>query len=453
MGKKVVIVGYGTAGSAAAAYIKLFCRDCDVTVIEKRPYPVYHPCSIPDCISGDIECEKLIEHEPLTKGIEFIASAEVDDVDTSNKVVYFTKEGSRHKMNYDYLILTTGSKPAVPRVLAHALEVDKVFTVKNIEDGIAIRKVALQSKEAIVIGAGAIGLEIATALKKLGLRVILIEALSKILPALLDDDVANYALEKIKAYGVEVVLNKPVVHVEKHGDKVKVQTKDGSEFVADFAVMAIGLRPNIDLAKKIGLKIGELGGVVVDEYMRTSIEGIYAAGDVVQVKHLITGKPTLGLFASTAFKEGRVAGLNVSGIEEKYPGTLIPWLVATEPINIGGVGLSYDQCVREGIKCTFTAVETLDVEPYEKVVNKVLMKLIVRSDDYRIVGAEVVSKANVARYVDMLTALIEAGKTVEDIVRLETVYQPKHAALLSPVFVAAEALYRRYLRIKRRKKS
>ncbi|RLG86722.1 MAG: hypothetical protein DRO18_04060, partial [Thermoprotei archaeon] len=117
------------------------------------------------------------------------------------------------------------------------------------------------------------------------------------------------------------------------------------------------------------------------------------------------------------------------------------------------VGLSYDQCVREGIKCTFTAVETLDVEPYEKVVNKVLMKLIVRSDDYRIVGAEVVSKANVARYVDMLTALIEAGKTVEDIVRLETVYQPKHAALLSPVFVAAEALYRRYLRIKRRKKS
>ncbi len=443
MKKRILVVGYGTAGSTAAAYAKLQCRGCEVVAVEARSYPVYHPCSIPEAIAGGVGFERLREKQPLTAGVEVYTGRRVVNIDSSAK----TAELDNGKLlNYDALILTPGSRPAVPSPLRELAGHARVFTVKNVEDGERIRQTAVRSRRAAVVGAGAIGLEVAMALRRLGLEVHVFELLDQVLPGVLDPDMAKSVEKALRQEGVQLHLSEPIVSARPSGEVLKVET-EARGLEADLVVIAAGMRPDTELARLAGLKLGELGGVVVDERMETSVQGIYAAGDVVETTNLLTGKKVLSMFASTAFRQGRVAGINAGGGSATYKGTLTPWLIHLFTTNVGGVGLTERQAEESGYKPLSIRVQAMDKPAYVKGASRVVVKLVVDKETGRLLGAQFAGSTNLAKYIDVASALIQKGSLLGDLIDLETAYMPRFSEVYTPLFAAAEALQRKLTRL------
>ncbi len=443
MKKRILIVGYGTAGSTAAAYAKLRCRRCDVTVVEARSYPVYHPCSIPEAIAGEVSFDKLREEQPLSAGITMITGRRAARIDASARTVELD-DGSL--LEYDNLILATGSRPAVPPPLRDIAGHERVFTVKNVEDGEKVRKAAQGSRRAVVVGAGAIGLEVAMALRRLGLEVHVFELFQQALPGVLDQEMARGVEKLLKQEGVELHLSEPVSSARPAGSGIRVETEKRS-MDADLMVIAAGMRPETRLAETAGIRLGELGGIEVDEHMETSVPGIYAAGDAVEATNLLTGAKTLSMFASTAFRQGRVAGINAAGGSAIYRGTLVPWLIHLFVTNVGGVGLTEKQAINAGYKPVSVRVQALDKPPYVEGSSRVTVKLVVDEDTGRLLGAQLAGPVDLSKYIDVVSALIQKEATLTDLLNLETAYMPRFSEIYTPLFAAAEALQRKLTRL------
>lgn len=442
MKKRILIVGYGTAGSTAAAYARLHCRRCEVTVVEARSYPVYHPCSIPEAIAGYVDFGKLKEKQPLSTGITMVTGRRAVKIDASAKTVELD-DGSL--LEYDALILATGSKPAVPPPLRGIADHEKVFTVKNVEDGEMVRRVAQASRRAVVVGAGAIGLEVAMALRRLGLKVHIFELLEQALPGVLDRDMARGVERILEQEGVELHLSEPISSARPAGSSIRVETEKRS-LDADLMVVATGMRPETGLAETAGIRLGELGGIEVDERMETSIPGIYAAGDAVETANLLTGRKTLSMFASTAFRQGRVAGINVAGGSATYQGTLAPWLIHLFATNVGGVGLTEKQARDAGYKPVSMRIQALDKPPYVKGSSRITVKLVIDEDTSRLLGAQLAGPVDLSKYIDIVSALIQKEATLADLLAHETAYMPRFSEIYTPLFAAAEALQRKLIR-------
>lgn len=443
----IVIIGYGTGGMTAAAYARNTCRECNIIVFEKRPYPIYHPCALPEVISGYLRPEDVIEHRPLTPGIKIQTSTEVKRIDLSNKRVYYCSTNGEGVIEYDKLILAMGSIPSVPGALREALKIKDVYTLKTLEDAVTIRRKALSSKEAIVIGAGPIGIEAAIALKELGLKVYLIEALSEVLPATLDKDMGSIIRRMLIEENIEVLVDAPVSEISRQGDKVLVKASD-KQFLVDMVILATGMKPNSKLAIEAGIKANEKEFIIVDEYLRTSDEDTYAVGDLIQTWDYITHKPTISMLATTAFHQGRIAGINSVGGNEKYLGTLSPFILKTSRIASGSTGLTKARAEQLGLKTYSARVLGWDKPHYMPNTDKVYVK-IVYNDEQRIIGGQVVCKeCDVSKYVDIISTLIKFNATVETLIELETSYTPRLSDVYTPLYIVGEAILRR---IKRKK--
>ncbi len=448
MGKRIVVIGYGTGGMTAAAYAKNYCRECDVVVLEKRPYPIYHPCALPDVISGYLKPDDVVEKEPLTPGIKLELKAEALNIDVGNKTVKYKLNGDVKSIEYDKLILAMGSIPTAPGPLRKALELKNVFTLKTPEDAVAIRRKALSSKNVAVIGAGPIGIEVAIALKELGLDVYLIEALPEVLPAALDKDMGSLVRRSLSSRGIKVYVNSPVSEItELNGDKISIKVRDTS-LTVDFAIMATGMKPNTSIAVNAGIKTNEKGFIVVDEYMKTSVEDVYAVGDIVQTIDYITKKPTISMLATTAFHQGRVAGLNSIGIEAKYPGTLSPFIMRTSELAVGSTGLTKTKAQNLGLTVQALRVVGLDKPHYIPNSDRVYIKLVYDHKG-RILGGQVVCReCNISKYVDIVSLAIKLGASIDVLLELETSYMPRESDVYTPLYVAAESALRRLKRVK-----
>ena len=443
----IVIIGYGTGGMTAAAYAKNTCRECNIIVFEKRPYPVYHPCALPDVIAGYLRPEDVIEHKPLTPGIKVRTSTEVKRIDLNNRRIQYHSVNDEGVVEYDKLILAMGSTPSAPGPLREALKIKDVYTLKTLEDAMTIRRKALSSKEAVVIGAGPIGIETAIALRELGLKVYLIEALSEVLPTALDKDIGSIVRRMLVEEDIEVLVNAPVSEVSRQGDKVLVKASD-KQFLVDMVVLATGMKPNSKLAVEAGIKANEKGFIIVDEYLRTSDEDTYAVGDLIQTWDYITRKPTISMLATTAFHQGRIAGINSVGGNEKYPGTLSPFILKTGKIAAGSTGLTKTRAEQLGLKAYSARVLGWDKPHYMPNADKVYVK-IVYDDKQRIIGGQVVCReCDVSKYVDIISTLIKLNANVETLIELETSYMPRLSDVYTPLYTAGEAILRR---IKRKK--
>ncbi len=445
--KKVVIIGYGTGGMTAAAYVKNYCRECKVIVFEKRAYPIYHPCSLPDVISGYLKPEDIVEKEPMTPGLEFYTSTIVTKIDRKNKKVHYKGPSGEGEVEYDNLVLAMGSIPWAPGPLRKALELNNVYTLKTPEDAVAIRTKALNSKKAVVVGAGAIGIETALALHELGLEVYLIEALKEILPGALDPDMGKIVHKYIEEQGVKVFVESPVSSITESNGKLVVEVKD-EKIEADFVVMATGMKPNTQLAAEAGIELNERGFIKVDDYLRTSDPDIYAVGDLIVTKDYITGQPTVSMLATPAFHQGRIAGLNIAGFERKYPGTIAPFILQVEHLAVGGVGLTKTRAEKTGLKVKAMRIQAWDKPHFMPDAEKAYVKIVYDPSNGRILGGQVACKhCNASRYIDLLSALIRKNATIEDLVYTETSYMPRVSEVYSPLFVVGESILRRLKKI------
>lgn len=444
---KIVVVGYGSAGLSAADYARVFNRKAEIVVFEKRSYAIYHPCSLPDALSGLIpSLEMLKESAPKMPRFTVYTSTLVEEINSSTKKVFARnlKNGEKIEVEYDKLILATGSKPFIPRSMR--IEDDAgVYLLKYVEDAESISQAAKKYKRVVVVGGGFIGIETAHALRKRGLEVTLIEYFNQLMPGKLDPDIAIHVENALREEGINVVLGKGVTEITGPEGNKKISTSD-QEYTSDFVVVATGVRPDTSLAKSVGLEVGEKGGIKVDEYMRTSNPDIYAAGDNVEVPEIVTGKPVLSLLGSTAVKMGRIAGINAAGGNIAFKGVVNVWIVNIGSLQFGAAGLTLETAKREGIDAiavTISAPEKLAIYPD---AGELTVRLIVERESGLLIGGQVLGPTGVLDRLNMLAIALMKKMNVEELAELETAYTPSLCDVIDPLHVAADAALRRLRR-------
>ena len=311
----IVVIGNGVAGNSAAKGA-LRNPDTRVTLIDGDTTPYYSACVLPDYVSGDIPRERVVFEIPgqASRRFERCQGKRVSAIDPLKKEVLFTEASSTP---FDRLILAAGSVPLIPPVQGSDLPGN--FTLKTLDDATRIRQWALGN--AVVIGSGLIGIEAAIALRKLGKKVTLIEAMDRIGPRILDPVMAERVKQTLESQGIDVGLEESVVGVHGAGKTEAVETEK-RDLKADLVVWATGMKPQSALAGDAGITLGENDGILVDASMQTSAQGVYAVGDVAEYPDPLFSEPRLNLFWYFGVGQGRVAGMNAAGLRSEFPPTL-----------------------------------------------------------------------------------------------------------------------------------
>lgn len=435
---KVVVIGGGAGGLTAASNIRKYDTDAEITVITMDNHVAYSPCAIPYVLGGEIRSfEDIIMHQPeyyKEKGVDIVTEAEVYNIlSDENKVEYRAKDGEEREINYDYLVIATGGTPFVPPV--EGTDLEGVFKVRTIEDGEKIKKWAEKSEKAVIIGAGAIGLEIGYELKNLGLEVSVTEMLPQILPRSLDPDMAEKVQNYLESDGINVVLGKPVEKLvgTKHVEKAVV----GDETIdADLVIMSTGVRPQVKLAEGAGCKIGRWA-VQVNEKMQTSVPNIYAVGDCVEVFDGITGQNTLSPFGTTAVRQGKVAAKNIAGKGGVFLPVLNSSVSKVGKLEIGAVGLTETAADLNGIHVFSGRSHALTRARYYPGCKPIDIKLVCNREG-RIIGCQIIAKETVAERVDTMAVAIAKEVNCRELANMEFSYAPPVSMVVDPVVIAAE---------------
>jgi len=442
--KKIAVVGYTSAGMTAAGYAKTYNRLAEITVFEKRNYAIYHPCSIHDVLMGILPSwDAIIEKPPKMPGFKVYTSTLVEDIDTSAKKVYARnlETGEKIVTEYDKLILATGSLPYIPKAIKIE-DKDRVYTVKTVEDGKKIDEEAKKSKSVVVVGGSFIGIEMGYALRKRGLEVTIIEYFDQLMYGKLEPHIAKLLLKKLEKAGIRVVLGEGAKSIFSRNGKKVVTTKSG-EYEGDFVIVATGVKPNTELAEKMGIKLGPTGGIKVDDHMRTNIPDVYAAGDNVESLELLSGKPILSMLATTAVRQGRVAGINAAGGDETFPGTVNAWITNLHDFQFGATGVTKEHAEKLGFKAVSVGLSSY-TKPSGYPGNQLLnMRMIFDAETHRVLGFHIMGEREVALWLDVMTRMIVEKKTVEDVALLELVYTPSVRECIDPLHKLADSALRR----------
>lgn len=441
--RTIVIIGAESAGLTSAASARLRDREARIVVIERNPYPLYHPCGIPFAIAGRVRSiQDLVEQKPKLQNVEMKISTEAKAIDVKNKKVEVLdlKTSKEEVIHYDSLVIATGSLPVKPPI--PGIDLENVFTVHSIGDGEKIINATRTARRALIIGGGLIGIETAEALRERGLEVTIIEMLPSVLSNMLDPDMSEMVLKKLQEIGVNVICGKKVGEIRGNG-KVSRVIAGGEEFPAEIVIVAAGFKPNVELARVAGIEIGVTRAIKVDERLRTSAEDVYAAGDCAEARHLITGRPTLSQLATTAIRMGKVAGANAAGGNENFSGVLNTAVTEIHGLEIASTGLTTQAAESAGVKTVSTRVRVLDKPRYYPEAQPITIKLIADSNDGRLVGGQVIGRYAGAR-VNLLAFAIRSGATVKEISKMEYCYAPPVVDDIEPLVVAADALARRF---------
>ncbi len=437
---KVVIIGSGAGGLTAASNIRKYSENAEVTVITLESRVAYSPCAIPYVIGGEIASfDEIVMHTPEyynEHGINIITESEAIEVLSSENIVKYKPKNSSDNeviLNYDYLVIATGGSPFIPPVKGTDLQ--GVFKVRTIEDGAKIKEWAEKSEKAVIVGAGAIGLEVGYGLKELGIDVSVTEMLPQILPRSLDPDMAIKVQKYLESQGINIVLNQALDEIlgNEHAEKVVV----GNKIIdVDIVILSTGIRPSIDLAKSAGCVVGKMG-VKVNEKMQTSIPNIYSVGDCVEVYDGITGQKTQSPFGTTAVRQGKVAAKNITGREAIFRPVLNSVVSKIGELEIGAVGLTEISANLNGLDIIVGRSKALTKARYYPGCKPIDTK-IVCSKEGKILGCQIIAKETVAERVDTMALAIAKEVKCEELTEMEFSYAPPVSMVVDPIVLAAE---------------
>lgn len=357
-------------------------------------------------------------------------------IDAKEKAVQLKKkEGETETLKYDSLILATGATPFIIPVKGR--ELSNVFTIRTLDDGRKIQKAMKNAQSAVIIGAGFIGLETAHALIENNIQTTVVELLPSIIPTLFDYDMAGYTQKKIEENGVRMLMGRRVTEIL--GDEKVTGVKIGDmKIEADLAIMATGVRPAVDLAREIGCELGITRAIRVNPRMETSMPDVYAAGDCVESRSMITGLPCLIQLGTNAVRHGKVAGTNAAGGYSTFPGVICAAMSKIFNFEIGAAGLTENQAQQVGFRTvsgTITGTTRAEYFPGRKEIR---VKIIAEPYMGRVMGAQIVGGEGVAQRVNMLSIAIQNEMTVRQLMNADTGYAPPMADTWEPVALAAE---------------
>jgi len=453
VGKKIVVIGGVAAGPKAAARARRLDPSAEITIVEKDEILSYAGCGLPYYISGMVQERKQLIGSSVGVLRDPVFFAKVKDIQVLNKTVALgidrkakqvevqnVDTGAKQRLPYDKLIVATGAETMEPPIPGKDLQ--NVVRLKRLEDADRFREY-MQSKQCakvVIVGGGLIGMEMAEAVTQCGSGVTIVEMLPHILP-MLDADITCLVEKYLRQVGVTLATGARVERFEgdAHGKLTGVVTSKGS-FEAPLALLSIGLRPNVELARQAGLLIGPAGGIAVNQYMQTSDPDIYAAGDCAEKTCYVRGTSCFLPLGSVANKEGRVAGSNAVGQAERFPGVGGATALKVFDWNVGRAGLSVDQAGSLGIPVVSMTVAGPDKPHYYPGNLPIILKLVAEKSNRRLIGIQGVGPGEVMKRIDVAITAMAGRMTVDEVAQLDLTYAPPYSEAMDVLIHAANAL-------------
>jgi NADPH-dependent 2,4-dienoyl-CoA reductase/sulfur reductase-like enzyme/rhodanese-related sulfurtransferase len=445
--QKIVIVGGVACGPKAAARARRRDQEAEIIIFERGRYISYAGCGLPYYLAGAVKVlEGLMttssgdlrdpEFFHAVKDVTVRTGTLVEAVDPAQKQVRVKnlQSGESETVAYDQLVLATGASPVVPPFPGADLK--NVFTLRRPEDAQGLLQLieAGEADRVTIIGAGRIGLEVADAFGAQAVETTMVEMTDQVLPGMVDPDVARYVAGVLREEKVALRLLERVKEIRGDGEgKVAKVITDRGEIEADAVLVAVGVKPNVELARAAGLKLGETGAILVDEFMRTDDPNIFAGGDCVEVLHRISGRKVYAPLGSTANRQGRVIGDNLAAGREKFDGIVGTSVLRTLGINLARTGITEAEARASGFQPVVGIAPSVDRSHYMAGGRPILVKILADAGSGRVLGAQVVGPGDVVRRVDVIATALRFGATVDDLGALDLCYAPPFATAIEAV--------------------
>jgi len=442
--KRVVIVGGVAGGATCATRLRRMDENAEIVVLDRGPYVSFANCGLPYYVGNVIHDEsKLLLATPALFrdrfNIEVRTHNEVTAIDRAAHTIAVRDlvTGREYNEPYDALVLSPGAEPICQPW--PGIDLPGIFSLRTIPDSREIRDWidSRDPRKAVVVGGGFIGLEMAENLAHRGIAVTIVELANQLLPPL-DPEMAKYASQQVESHGVTLLLGDGVSGFERTGSRTLiVRTQGGAAFDADLAVLAIGVRPETKLARDAGLEIGARGGIRVDSQLRTSDSHIWAVGDAIEVKNTLTGKWELVPLAGPANRQGRAAADAICGRDAHFEGVQATAVCGFFGLTVALTGATEKTLRSAGMKDYQAAY----LHPNQHVgyypgAHPIHLKLLFRTSDGLVLGAQAVGESGVERRIDVIATAIQMKATVFDLEELELCYAPQYGAAKDPVNLA-----------------
>lgn len=439
---KVVIIGGVAGGATAAARIRRLDEQAEIIVFERSGYISYANCGLPYYIGDTItDPEALTLQTPESFFSRFQITMkvrhEVTAIHAERNVVSVKnlETGAEFEERYDKLLLSPGAKPSLPPV--PGTDIDRLFTLRTVEDTFLIKDYINKKKPRSVIlaGGGFISLELAENLRHLGMEVTIIQRPKQLMNPF-DVDMASFIHSEMRSHGIRLLLGHTVEGFEETENGVRVLLKEEAPLSADMAVLAIGVSPDTRLAEMAGLKLGIKNSIIVNERMETSVPNIFAVGDAVQVKHFVSGEDSLISLAGPANKQGRIAADNICGKNSRYSGSQGSSIIKVFNMTAAVTGLNEKSAKKAGLSVDKVILSPMSHAGYYPGGKVMTMKVVFEKETYRLLGAQIVGYEGVDKRIDVLATAIRAGMKATDLNELDLAYAPPYSSAKDPVNMA-----------------
>lgn len=444
---KIVIIGAVAAGAKAAAKSRRLLPDAEIDIYTQDTHVSYSACGLPYYIEGNFEDYQMLlvrSPEEFAEDKIYVHLAhKVSKIlpDIKKILVQNLKSGEAKLVDYDKLVIATGARPRIPDI--RNVHLKNIFTLRTIEDGIAIKEKALKSKHATIVGSGYIGVELIEAFVKQGLKVTVIEQATHFMPAF-DNEISNMILEQLNSisHGRFEIFTGQIVS-EFSGDNngvTAVRLPDGKEFQTDMVVITAGVLPNIEIAKDAGIEIGVTGAIYVDKKMRTSNPDIYACGDCAEKTMIIDNSKVWIPLGSTANKEGRVAAMNLCGFEDNFLGVLGSSVTRCLGFTMSMTGLTEKKAKLNGFEAISATVTKYDKVGYMPNVNNITLKLVADANTGQLLGGQAIGAGDADKRINTLTSALIGKLNVKEFFNNDLTYAPPFSPTIDPLLNAAQIL-------------
>ncbi len=432
MPEKLIVIGGGVAGIHIASYVKKKDPDMEITVFTKDNQVAYSPCGIPFVLSGKISSfEDLIMHDVQyykNQCINIRTNTEVTAIDLPSKSII----ANGKRFYYDKLGIATGSLPLIPQI--PGMDKKGVYTLRNLNDGKKVKEAMNSTENVVIVGAGPIGLETATAFIKVGIGTTVIEKAPYLLPYMLDPDMSTPVQNQLESLGVKVMAGFSLGSIN-GSDHVEFVTVGKEVVKADLVILCAGIRPNTCLSRQAGIEVGNTGGIKVDSAMRVA-ENIYAAGDCVEVTNYITNRPCLSTRGSSAAMQAKVVAENVCGGCAEFDPVLNPTICLVGDLQVGSVGVTSNVAKQVELTPVEGKAEGFTRSSYYPDAKKINIKLLFF--EKRLIGAQIISEEGVKERIDALSLAIKSGMTAKQMLMAETCYAPPVSTIVDVLTLALE---------------
>jgi NADPH-dependent 2,4-dienoyl-CoA reductase/sulfur reductase-like enzyme/rhodanese-related sulfurtransferase len=435
---KIVIIGAVAGGTSAAAKARRNDEEAEIIIFDKDKDISYSGCGLPYYIGNKVKDKSELVPRDASffkkkYNVDVFTEHEVLNLDAVEKKMSVKDliTGATFIETFDKLVISTGAKSVIPNI--PGVNNENVFYLRNVQSADRIKTFINENnpKKAVVVGSGFIGLEMTENLKDMGIDVTLVELAPQVMPPL-DKDMATYIEKYLAKKGVNLVLADSVAAIEGEFPNTKVVLSSGKEIVTDFVIMAVGIKPNVEIAKKAGIEIGDSGAIKVNKKMQTNFYYIYACGDCAESYSLITGKNIYRPLGSTANKTGRIVGDSITGGSLEFRGILGTGIFKVFDLAVAYTGLSEKEALKEG----YEVVVCHNIKPDKAVYyggEEMTIKAVADKNTGKLLGAQIVGTNGVDKRIDVFVTAITFGAEVEDLFHLDLAYAPPFSTTKDPV--------------------